>query len=89
MKKKVEVIHHITGQNNFGGCAVLATHYDGDSFVRITTEPCSVDDQYSKKIANAALRSNYERGQFIRIPIMFRRDVTHREVRDLVIGMFV
>lgn len=86
--KKVEVIHHITGENNFGGCAIMALHTEGDSFLRIVTEPCSIHDQYSKKIANAALRSNYERGQFIRVPINRRNNISHRQVRDVVIEMF-
>jgi hypothetical protein len=86
--KKVEVIHHIIGENNFGGCAIMATHQDGDSFLRIATEPCSIHDQYSKKIANHALRKNYEEGKFIRIPITARRNVSHRQVRGLVIDMF-
>lgn len=86
--KKVEVIHHITGENNFGGCAIMALHTDGDSFLRIVTEPCSVNDQYSKKIANQQLRKNYAEGRFIRVPIKYRRDITHREVRDIVIDMF-
>jgi hypothetical protein len=86
--RKVEVIHHIVNENGFGGMGVLATHTEGDSFIRLTTEPCSKADQYSKKIAVAVLRSNYDDGAFIRIPVSKQRGVTHRELRDVVIELF-
>jgi hypothetical protein len=88
MRKKVEVIHHIIDPSNFGGLGVMATHFDGDSYVEIATEPCSYADQYSKKVAVEHLRNNYAADMKIRVPINKRRNVTHREVRDFVVTMF-
>ena len=86
--RKVEVIHHMITETGFGGMGVLATHTEGDSFIRLTTEPCSKADQYNKKIAVSSLKKNYERGAFIRVPVSKQRDVTHRELRDVVINFF-
>jgi hypothetical protein len=66
----------------------MATHDDGNSYIRIATEPCSIQDQYCKKIANQQLRKNYAEGRYIRVPITVRRNVTHREVRDMIVNLF-
>lgn len=86
--RKVEVIHHIIADNGFGGLGILATHTEGDSFIRVSTEPCSKADQYSKKIAVASLKKNHDAGAFIRVPVNKQRNVTHRELREVVICMF-
>lgn len=85
-----EIIHHIIGKNQKGGMGILAQHQPGDSFVTLTTEPCSMQDQYSKKTAVALLRMNMENGCSIRVPINpdARRKVTHRLLRDFVKSMF-
>lgn len=86
----IEIIHHIINENQKGGLAILAQHNSGDSFVTLTTEPCSMQDQYSKKTAVALLRLNMANGCSIRLPINpdFRRKVSHRLLRDYIKSMF-
>lgn len=89
-KKITEIIHHFMGPNNRGGLGVMATHTEGDSFIVVSTAICSVNDQYTKKIACALLDYNREQGHSILLPISVekRRKVTHRLLRDFIMTMF-
>lgn len=89
----IEIIHHFKPEssNAKGGLGVLAIHEHGNSFVEITTMPCSEQDQYSKKTAVTMLKTAREQGHFIRVPLtkdLNRRMTNHRDIRDLVINMF-
>lgn len=85
-----EIIHHFRTGNDRGGLAVMAKHEAGDSFFRVTTAKCSSADAYNKKVACSMLRSNFDSGNTIVLPLRdrYRKRMTHRMLRDVVIEAF-
>lgn len=86
----IEIIHHFIGPKNHGGMAVLAQHHAGDSWIEVAVVPCSVADNYKKKVAVQLLRDSFQNLQTIRLPINpgLRNKVTHRVLRDIVLVAF-
>jgi hypothetical protein len=99
MKSKIEIIYHHINPNGKGGLAVIANHYDGDSFWTMWTVPCSRNDQYRRKQAVEMLQVEQEMFGGARIPFIDhlvtgnpRRHtggnaLTHGKLRNLVINM--
>lgn len=91
-KQQTHVFVHVMGPKNHGGIGIAAWHYKGDSFVRFSTSVCSDDDQYSKKTAVSYLRDARKKGAFIKLPLpdnTLRNKMTHRDLRQAVVEMFV
>jgi hypothetical protein len=87
----INIIHHVTVPTNKGGLGIMATHSKGDSFVKIATSHCSVNDQYNKKIACTILEANMQAERYIKIPLPFklnRHKISHRDLRNMVIDLF-
>lgn len=85
----IEIIHHFFDESDVkGGLGLLATYHRGDSFFRVTTEPCSRQDQYSKKVAVDFLRENMDNGEFIRLPVprRIRKNMNHADLRKHLLG---
>lgn len=90
MLKTTMIIHHFIRNKSKGGLAVMAVHVEGNSYVDVATAICSVQDQYSKKVAVRLLESSLTDNQTIRLPInnCLRHKMTHRELRDWVMIQF-
>jgi hypothetical protein len=87
MQKTIEIIHHIIYDNNKGGLGLMVRHTQGNSFIELATSYCSLDDQYSKKIAVARLQHCFDEGMFIQLPMLIpglRSKMTHRDLRDIL-----
>lgn len=86
----IEIFCHVINKTGKGGCGFLATHDPKNSYIEISTAPCSEQDQYSKKVAVALLRQIYSQGLRIRLPIPSnqRRKMTHGILRNIVEHIF-
>lgn len=88
-RRTIEIIHHFRNKDtNFGGTGVVATHTDGDSFIRLTTVVCSTADQYSKKRTTADGRRQLAEGAFIKLGITQRKLLAYRDLRNIVLSIF-
>ena len=86
----MEIFSHYINSSSFGGCGVLATYRQGDSFIRIATAVCSKKDQYNKRIARFLLRENMQTGKVICVPRPGSRnsELPHRDLRNTIDKMF-
>lgn len=87
MQKTIEVIHHAIYDGNKGGLGIMLRHKRGDSFIEIATSYCSLNDQYSKKIAVARLKYCFGEEKVIQFPMLdrdMRFNMTHRDLRNLL-----
>lgn len=84
----IEIIHHEIF-NKKGGLGIMVRHTRGDSFVEIATSYCSVDDQYSKKVAVARLKHSFSEGLVIQFPVLIRQlrfNMTHKDLRNILMN---
>lgn len=87
MQKTIEVIHHVMYEGNKGGLGIMLRHTRGNSFIEIATSYCSLNDQYSKKIAVARLKYCFDEDKVIQFPMLDRHlrfNMTHRDLRNLL-----
>jgi len=86
MQTTIEVIHHAIYDGNKGGLGVMLRHKRGDSFIEVATSYCSLDDQYSKKVAVARMRHCFDEHMIIQLPLdrQLRFNMTHRVLRNIL-----